>query len=342
MSARNDGRIRIHDTTLTVWEEPGGVDAAYEEAFTRDVFKPLRGFMRKRGWVVTRDPEGKKRYKCISKWMWVASFGDLQATLRLSGRSIEILFFQEINRENPNGGRYDFRRFHRMPYTVRLRFLVELRALIDHLQQAHGYHGPTLADVEGSEYARLVRTCAYGRETLPTEDPLRSFNERWDMESDRRRGEHRFRRDETGWPTRDEIGTYHVYHPPGAVRYWINPHGYVLRGRVYTNMNSMYAFVYGTGVRDVTYQSGSEFTATAPRLGKVRNHRGVERITRLLGDCVQREDFEKARILRDYRNRLSRLDACESETHQPAPNPEKASLETSDTGLRHPDPETGR
>jgi hypothetical protein len=304
LSARNDGRLSVYDTTLSVWEEPGGVDAAYTDAFTRDVFRPLRGFMRKRGWVVTRDPEGKKRYKCISKWMWVASFGDLQATLRLSGRSIAILFFQEINRENPNGGRYDFQRFHRMPYTIRLRFLVELRALIGHLQQEHGYGGPTLAG-EGSEYARLVRTCTHGVKALPTEDPLGSFNDHWDSEYDRARGQHRFRRDENGWPTRDEIGTYHPYHAPGAVRYWVNSHGYVLRGRVYPNMNGMYAFVYGRGERDVTYHHGSEFAAVAPRLGKVRDYRGVERITRLLADCIKREAFEKARILRDYRNRLS-------------------------------------
>ena len=83
MIERYPGRLNFYDTTLAIWEEPSspercsGLPEGYNQEFTRDVYEPLRGFLRRRGWTVERDPDGK-HYKSIAKYMWQANHGDLR------------------------------------------------------------------------------------------------------------------------------------------------------------------------------------------------------------------------------------------------------------------------
>jgi hypothetical protein len=311
VKARNEGVLNLYDAHLGIWEEPSshghGLPAGYDDDFSKKVLKPLLAFLRRRKWDVVRDPEGKI-YQCIAKYMWLGTFGDLQVKIHQAGRTIKLDFFQDVNREHPTSGRHDLGRFNRMPYLIRLRFLVELRALIAYLQKKHGYAGPQLAGCDSAHLVtRLVRTCRYGKGTLITEDPLRSFNDRWDGEYEKRRGEHRFKRDANGWPDRSELGTYGSLHEPGSIKHWTNTKGYIFRGKVYPNMNGMFGFVYGPGARDCTYANSGSFFTPEPgqSLRKVKGHRGIVVVGRLIEECVKREDFEKAKILRDYRNKLS-------------------------------------
>lgn len=313
------GSLNFHDTSLDIWEEPDnggehGLPKGYEEEFTDKVLTPLRAYLSSRGFTVVPDPDGK-HYQPIAHWMWVANHGDLKVKLHLGGRKIEIAFYQDVVHENPYGGRHDFRKFGRMPYLIRLRFLAEVTALIGYLTTTHGYDMPRLAGDEGRALPlRIAETARYGRDTLPTKDPLASFNDRWDGEWDRKRGEHRFKRDETGWPTKHEItygnfgGTdaHGVYIEPGAVRYKVDYKGYILRGRCYPNMNSMCIFVYGPGPQDWTAGSSGEFFSNAKgSLRKVKGYRAAARLKPLLEQAVASQNFERAIVLRDQMKRFS-------------------------------------
>lgn len=314
MTPRNDGSLSLYDTTLSIWEEPAhpegqthGLWHGYEQEFTKTVFTPLRGYLRRRGWTVVRDPRGQ-HYKCIAKWMWLGNHGDLQVKLQLGGRHIEIAFFQNVVHENPNGGQYDYDRLDKMPYLVRLRFLAEMKALIEYLQTKHGYAGPQLAGREEWPLAlRIARTARYGKNIRPTEDPLGSFNDGWDSEWEKRRGTHRFERDETGWPTAKELRSWD-YHgiTPGCERCWIHYSGHIFRGRAYPDMNGMCVFVYGKNPRDYTQVGSWELFTPKPgqSLRKVARHRCQSTVKRLLDQAVKDQNFEKAII---YRNILKQF-----------------------------------
>lgn len=323
------GRVSLYDATLSICEEPVnpkgcGLPAGYEEEFTNRVFKPLISFLRKRGFEVTRDPEGK-HYKCIAHWMWQArlpvklhresttpvQMADLQARLRLSGRTIELGFYQNVASEHPAGGYFDFLKFSRMPHSMQQRFLIEIRKIAAYLCEAHGYEPPSIATKRGGhEYARIARHLAYGDKILPTEDPLAAFNDHWNSPG-YATGGGRFKRDETGWPAPSEHSGYGwnggnrdchgTFMEPGAVRYWIDYKGYVLRGRAYTNMNSMSIFVYGPGPRDYSAMNSQELFVPLPgrSLRKVKGWRAGGKLKGLLAKAVERQDFEKAIILRD-------------------------------------------
>jgi hypothetical protein len=128
---RPPGVVRVHDAKLMVWEEPGGrgLPTGYEEAFRTGVLHPLIRFMRRRGWYVHQDPRIVKHYRCLrqdNRRCWHPS--GLQCKLRLSGRSLEIGFYQNRTKpDNPNGGEYDFNKMRRMPYLLRLRTRLEMQ-----------------------------------------------------------------------------------------------------------------------------------------------------------------------------------------------------------------------
>jgi hypothetical protein len=308
------GWLNLYDASLGIWEEPnpnGGLPVDYERDFARRVFKPLRGFLRRRGWTVEPDPNGKN-FKAIAKWMWQGNHGDLRLRLHLGGRHIELCFYQEIVHENPNGGQYDFSRFLKMPYLIRKRFTAETRALIEYLVAKHAYTGPKLAGSDGQPLAsRIEQTCRYGAGIRPTQDPLAAFNDGWDGEYEKKRGTHRFERDETGWPTRHEI-TYGnaggrdregVYVEPGSVRYWIDYYGHIMRGRAYPNMNSMCVFVYGPD-RWTQVGSWDLFTPSpAESLRKMKGRGAATTLKRLLAQAAKDQAFEKAIIYRDLLKR---------------------------------------
>lgn len=82
-------------------------------------------FMRDRGFEVGRDLRIEKNYKCLTKDYWYGRKGDLEFKARRYPAGFEIEFYQNINFENQGGGEYDFDKFEKMPYMIKLMFLNE-------------------------------------------------------------------------------------------------------------------------------------------------------------------------------------------------------------------------
>lgn len=289
-----DGEIALHDTHIGIWEE-----VVNEDDYKQVYDKIIRHF-RSRGFKVFRCPEAKKHYRCISHKTHKGRIGDLELGMRLRGRHIEVEFFQNINRENPNGGQYDFDKFNRMPYLMQKKFVVEASHLIDMLIEAFGYRfGKKLSySPDGAKTSQRIVDAIRGIHA--TKDPLLDFNNRWTPT--------RFKRDESGWPIPSEFD--YGYNKDregiplrnGMVRYFRDRKGYLRRAVVYTNMNSMWHAVYGPGWTDHTYLSCNRLFSLQPtdKFGRwfscEQRKRKQEKV---LKKAIAEMNFEKAAILRD-------------------------------------------
>lgn len=90
--------------------------------------------MQTRGFEVGRDPHYQKEYKCLSKDHWYGRKGDLEFKADRYPRGFKIEFFQNVNYKNKLGGYYDFDKFDKMPYLIKLMFINETNKIADFLK----------------------------------------------------------------------------------------------------------------------------------------------------------------------------------------------------------------
>lgn len=291
------GSISFHDASLNVWEEglrstgsKAGWNAQQDwvRQFKRDVFKRIVAKLRQLGFTV-----GPNTYIFTSNNNRFASKGALKADLKLGGRHIELDFFQNVNAPTrpDHGGRYEFNQEKLMPYLMRLEMERARRSIRDYL----------LNVFTGYEFESP-------KVSSPNPDPLAYFNESWDGEYEKRRGIHRFKRGEDGWPSEAEINSWNRKDKDGAtlshgdVRWLRDSKGRLRRGCVYGGINGMWLFVYGPGHRDHTHESASRFftyrAGETPRkfIDDAQRRKHIERE---LSTAIEKMNFERAAVLRD-------------------------------------------
>lgn len=178
------GTINFFETHIGAWEE------------TRDFapvtrrFRAVLGRLTRRGFRIEQDPNYGRAW-------YVGRKGDLELAAHAYGRTFQIEFFQSLNVEHLHGGRYDFRKFQRMPRAMQLQCAVEISHVLRKLLSM-GYvlegtrHGITSAD--------LLSVLRHAQGRTDEGDPLMTFNRSWNFEGDWKRGG-RFERDASGWPT---------------------------------------------------------------------------------------------------------------------------------------------
>jgi hypothetical protein len=79
-------------------------------------------FMRKRKFSIKHDASV---HKCIRKDHWVGVKGELRFVLHRYPRGFSFKFYQEVVTVNRHGGRYDFDKFKKAPYLIRLSWINE-------------------------------------------------------------------------------------------------------------------------------------------------------------------------------------------------------------------------
>lgn len=287
------GRINVGNASVSVWE-----DSVDEDSFM-PVYGSLVKHLRSRGFRVVKDPEVKKRSPCISIRYHYAKKGDLEAVLHLSGRVIEIEFFQNIaNVKNSNGGRYDLDRFERMPYLLKKQFILESAKIVDFMVVAYGYElGNKLSNGKSTVTRIIMGMQGINKAT----HPLESFNHQW--------GADRFQRDESGWPVassydncgynKDRDG---VPLRNGMTRYHRDKKGYLRKGVVYTNMNTMWQLIFGKGRNDCTWVSCWELFSMQPGESfrkSIATDKQINRLEAVLGGLVIDQNFERAILVRN-------------------------------------------
>lgn len=184
--------INFHETNIGAWEERGKpcdpIDARMLEVL-KSVMSRLRDH---RGFQVRQDASV---HKLIRRAHYVGRKGDLEFHAETGGRTFSITFFQNVNIENPHGGRYDFRKFERMPKLMQLACVVEMSHVLRKLVEL-GYV------LEGRRQAitstDLLSVLRHAQGRADEGNPLAKFNRTW---GDGFGTEPRFERDESGWPS---------------------------------------------------------------------------------------------------------------------------------------------
>lgn len=267
---RNHPAFSEHDCSLSLWvDDPK--DAAL--AMLRNVaVRHLRG----RGFQIGLDPHTKRHYKCISKDHHRGRRGDLEIMIDLSGRHLEIKFFQNVVRDNQNGGQYDFDKRAKMPYLLGKRYEVE-RNRLARLFASYGFELATEGHLTGIDFIRSRQGSLsdfQGRDFYAR--PRYSYN----ITSAGRR------------EIRD-----------GDVVYFRDEHdGYVRRGVAHYNINNMWWVLLPSGeVRNrASFElSHREHFVESLRGRKVADRIARQRIDRHKAAAVKAEQFERAAKLRD-------------------------------------------
>lgn len=246
-SLKRDGEIIVvNGTHFAIWEDH------VDEKAMRQVFRAMIARLRSRGFAVMRDPETEALYPSLAPFRWVGRKGDLEFHAETTGRVVRVEFFQNLNVENPNGGRYDFDKLNRMPPLMQRQCIIELTALVRRAQDI-GYRLKVTTPI-GKPLLLHVSHLARGTEP---DSLLDRFNKNWDAS--------RFKRGPDGWPIVEEIGYYRkdrdgVPLVSGDVRYFCH-HGRLNRSRVWGGINGRWLVVSGSGVWHV---SGHELFSCDP------------------------------------------------------------------------------
>lgn len=285
---KRTGNMWLYDTSLNVWEEH------VDEAGMYPVLKAALRRLERRGFAVAQDPNTLKNYPSLARWHWVGKRQDLEFHAQLSGRHLQIEFFQNVvSGGNRNGGRYDFGRFALMPHRLRLQFVVDM-SLVAYALCDIGYQfqedGHSAEPLE--PWPLTIRDIASRRRDLER-TPLERFNASWRA--------NRFERDETGWPSAKELKSWPYPDRTGRpVRTgdtkYLRHKGRLQRCTVYPNMNGMWQACFGDQVRYVT--TGELFECERPDLEPRRYVPGqLERLEKELAAAVTAKNYRRVAVL---------------------------------------------
>lgn len=274
------GNLSIRDAKFSVWNDEVNQDI-------HRVMESVKHVFRKAGWRLRRDPETLKHFPTLAPFRLYSKNNGLEVKLSLSGRVVDVQFFQNVqNVENSHGNYYDFDKFERMPYLMQKRTLLMFRRLEAHLMAKFGY-GPASRE-------------------FPQVGPLGSTAKEF--------AEHRIR---TSGHFKPELGhaeygmrcncTSRDGQPlnHGDFVYFRDYDGRWGYGQAFYSLNSSWFIVTGRYGYHVTH-TGQMYVAKPANLRERDNiDRGIRRLQRELAAAVKAEDFLLAHKLKTIIARLA-------------------------------------
>lgn len=233
----------------------------------------LLNFMKSRGFEVGRDPEILKHYKCLNKDHWYGKKGNLEFKAKRYPRGFELNFFQNTNFENRHGGYYDFDKFDKMPYLIKIMWINETNKIAQFLENL---------DVNNNS-APKVKTAE--------EKIIQYWNE------------YSFDKPAVGFKLADMIGkdTEPDYNKTdrdkktilnGQVKYFRHWNGRLMRGKVYHNINNMWWVI----LNDTEYTNIADFQLFDPTPEDFKIRRKVQ-------DRKPKEYLEKLNNIKKLSNK---------------------------------------
>lgn len=203
----------------------------------------ILNFMKDRGFHVGRDPDIEKNYKCLNNDHWYGRKGDLEFKAHRYPAGWEIQFFQNIVFENRCGGFYDFDKYEKMPYMIKLVFRNE----ISHIRRLLIELGcvdeskPVYKLASDNIKADYVSSCHYPQKSMD-EFELKDLNGETSKYS---------------YNNQDRDGKT-IYN--GQIKYFRDWNGRLSRGIVYQNLNNMWWVI----LNDYEYTNRADFELFDP------------------------------------------------------------------------------
>lgn len=214
---------RIYDTTIcyrnNTVNAPKGLDSWRFKYPHFGTLHRIFNMLRAEGFTIENDAEVAK---CIRSDYYIGRRGDLELYAHRYPAGFEIMFFQNVVIENKSGGRYDFHKFQKMPYMIRLRFMKYRDKIIALLKSVEDLKDESRAEPRLSEEWIKAR---YVEEWHHEQKDMNFLLSDLDGQT------------QEPYNSRDRDGkTVHN----GEVKYFRHWNGRLYRGRVYHNINNMW------------------------------------------------------------------------------------------------------
>ncbi|MGP9696191.1 hypothetical protein ACT3UG_01130 [Halomonas sp. AOP27-A1-34] len=276
------GTVTFHDASLHVWEDPGKeVLGEWEQRFKKEVFKRIVQQLNRLGWKV--GPQYHIRTRNNARF---CRKGDLMADLHISGRHIELDFFQAINcpTRPDNEGRYESNKEQCMPYQL----LLEMQRTRNKLSE---YLCNVFAGYEFDSIKRDGRSEKRGPHALTAMEYVKAcWASSW-----------HFKGDTNAYEIRDDNrkSADGQLIEQGQRVFYADCKGRMCVGTAYYNINNMWWVVSGKyGVSNEA--SLSLYVANPGCLRVKRNERQRrQRLERELAKAIKAMDFKRAQVLKD-------------------------------------------
>lgn len=221
-------KVTIYDTKFCVGRGDLPHSFKREGNLHWENFKDLMLFLGSIGFYVSEDKEIKKKFPSLSETNRAGGFDDLRFKAQYAPNLFEIEFYQDVFHENPHGGFYDFDKYEKMPYLIQKRFDWTLEKLLEYFEKC-GY---------SIEFGK--NTCKGA--AFIVHDYIRSWHhpqENWFFLKavDGQTAEYEMNgTDRDGNILRN-----------GETKYFRDRSGYLLRGKVYHNINNMWWVLLADG-----------------------------------------------------------------------------------------------
>lgn len=218
----NKDYYSIYDTSLSFINntECNGPDWHKQHFHHCALLHRVFNMLRNEGFEIEKD---KNVPKIIRKSHFVGRRGDLEFYAERYPRGFRIEFFQNVNFENPNGGRYDFEKFQKMPYLIRLQYIKYMNKIVRIMNQ--------LEDL-APDQSRLNPKLA--------EEWIKSrYVEEWHHEQ-KNMNFNLTDTDGKEQPSYNGLDRDKKVLRNGDIKYFRHWNGYLYRGRIYHNINNMW------------------------------------------------------------------------------------------------------
>lgn len=289
----SDNSFWIHDATFCV-----SIEKAEE---SRDVFLGAMRRLSRKGYCVTRDPRIEKDYKCLSPTHRRISretpSGLLQCDAQFYPAGMKFECYQDVVFENPNGGRYDFRKVSKMPFLIRMRWK-HLMGLLREYFVSKGFGE--------RENRRAGGT------------PLEQFNAGWNYWHNGKESV-RFKRDETGWPDASELQHWQqlsadrVQITQGVLAYSKTHRHRWVCGRLYGGINGMW-LMYDAKNNVIENHNASHYYLTPPASMRGRHvdpKKAMDRLESELKKFIEQRNWRSvARVSNAIKAKEEMVPAC--------------------------------
>ena len=199
------------------------------------------------------DKEVKKRFPTLNMTHRAGGFDDLRFKAEYAANRFGIEFYQDVFHKNPHGGFYDFDKYEKMPYLIQKRYDWTLEKLLKYFEKC------------GYSIKFQQNTCKGAAFII--NDYIRSWHhpqERWFSLKDVD-GQTVSKSNST-----DRDGNMLQN---GATKYFRDWSGYLMRGKVYHNINNMWWVLMADGqVRNIACFNLFDLLETDFR-GRRKTHR---------------------------------------------------------------------
>lgn len=234
------------------------------------VFYRMLNTLSDNDFTVSKDSDVHKR---LQKDYYTGRKNELKFVAHKYPKGFKIEFYQDINHENPHGGKYDFDKFDKMPYMIQKQFQLTVSKISEFLSQfAENNTKPVLKTAEDKIKYDYVKSCHHPQTDMNFNlSDLNGTTCEYDYNNKDR-----------------DRKTLHN----GDFKYFRDYNGYLYSGHIYHNLNSMWYVILNDS--EIRNKAGSELfdlseNDTKNRLKKHNPPESYVQRKNILSECSDKE-----------------------------------------------------